>query len=71
MRILISFFLCICLCVNVQIGAPVKVAKMSRADITPADVDRVHAEFVTAMTRLFERTKHKHGVAKDVRLAIC
>ena len=48
-----------------------KVAKRAREDITGAEIDRVHAEFVKAMTRLFDRTKHKHGVGKEVTLEIC
>lgn len=48
-----------------------KVTKKPKADITGADIDRVHDEFMAAMARLFDRTKQKHGVAKDVKLEIC
>jgi len=56
---------------GIEIGAPVKVTKKPKADITGADIDRVHDEFMAAMARLFDRTKQKHGVAKDVKLEIC
>ena len=48
-----------------------RVDKNPLADITNEDIDRVHNEFMNAMTRLFDRTKHKHGVEKDVKLDIC
>lgn len=54
-----------------QIGAPVQVSQKPREEITSEDVDRVHAEFMAAMTKLFERTKQKHGVGLDVKLDIC
>jgi hypothetical protein len=54
-----------------QIGAPVRVDKKPLADITNEDIDRVHNEFMNAMIRLFDRTKHKHGVEKDAKLDIC
>ena len=55
-----------------QIGAPVVVKKKGhRKDITAADVDNVHNEFMNAMRRLFARTKEKYGVAKSIELDIC
>lgn len=38
--------------------------------ITDKDVDALHAAFVKEMTRLFDRTKERHGVDKSTPLEI-
>ena len=45
--------------------------KKPKAEITAADIDRVHAEFMNAMTKLFDRTKERNGVKKETKLEIC
>lgn len=53
-----------------QIGKPIKVEKKEYDKITDKDVDALHAAFVKEMTRLFERTKARHGVDKGTQLEI-
>ncbi len=53
-----------------QIGKPIKVTQKAKADITDADIDLLHTQFVLEMRRLFERTKAAHGVDKEVTLQI-
>jgi hypothetical protein len=53
-----------------QVGKPIKVQKMDYDKITEKDIDAVHDTFVKEMSRLFERTKAKHGVGEKTTLQI-
>jgi hypothetical protein len=53
-----------------QVGNPIKVQKMDYDKITEKDIDAVHDTFVKEMSRLFERTKAKHGVGEKTTLQI-
>ena len=55
---------------GIELGKPIEIKKLDKDAITAKDVDDLHDKFVLEMTRLFERTKHKYGVPKDVTLQI-
>ena len=45
---------------------------MAKKDkITQEDIDVLHTLFIDEMVRLFNRSKERNGVGKDVRLHIC
>ena len=56
--------------VHVEVGKPVLVTKKRKEDISQADIDKLHTEFVQSMHDLFERTKSKHGCSPDTKLKV-
>jgi hypothetical protein len=54
----------------VQIGAPIPVQKKQSSEITPQDIEALHATFCKAMQELFEKSKSKHGCDASTKLLI-
>jgi 1-acyl-sn-glycerol-3-phosphate acyltransferase len=55
---------------NLELGAPITVAKKAKEDITNDDIDALHAAFMKEELRLFDRTKMKYKGQEDAVLEI-
>lgn len=54
----------------IEMGRPIEVPRMERADIQQCHIDELHDRFVQEMVRLFERTKAAHGVPAEQTLEV-
>jgi len=55
---------------QIEMGKPIALPEGLGAVVSQVQVDDYHDVFVNEMTRLFERTKGKHGLASDVKLQV-
>jgi len=51
-----------------SVGSPIHVDKVTR----PSDeqIEKLHAEYIEGLKRLFEENRNKYGVPRDIKLII-
>uniref|UniRef100_A0A8R1DQ71 Edg1 TPR repeats region domain-containing protein n=1 Tax=Caenorhabditis japonica TaxID=281687 RepID=A0A8R1DQ71_CAEJA len=54
--------------INTVIGAPIRVKRVENP--SKEQIDKLHAEYVQKLTKLFEDHKQKYGVAKETQILI-